>query len=191
MADSKIDFLYLSEEDMLKAGVNDVVACTECMEELLITMDKGDYLMGGENGNSHGTMVTFPDDPPFPNMPKNGPDRRFMAMPAYVGGQTDMAGMKWYGSNVENRDKGLPRSILMVMLNDKDTGAPLALMSEGVRYRRSGCYQYHCDRDLCSASSDAGYPEDQGKRKRVHRSMYQLCKRAFAAVYNDRSCRYT
>ena len=51
MADSRIDFLYLSEEDMLKAGVNDVVACTECMEELLITMDKGDYLMGGENGN--------------------------------------------------------------------------------------------------------------------------------------------
>ena len=132
MADSKIDFLYLSEEDMLKAGVNDVVACTECMEELLITMDKGDYLMGGENGNSHGTMVTFPDDPPFPNMPKNGPDRRFMAMPAYLGGRFDMAGMKWYGSNVENREKGLPRSILMLTLNDKETGAPLAFMSANI-----------------------------------------------------------
>ena len=40
-----------------------------------------------------------------------------------------MAGMKWYGSNTENKQKGLPRSILMMMLNDKDTGAPLALMS--------------------------------------------------------------
>ena len=40
-----------------------------------------------------------------------------------------MAGMKWYGSNVENKKKGLPRSILMMMLNDKDTGAPLAMMS--------------------------------------------------------------
>ena len=51
-----------------------------------------------------------------------------------------MAGMKWYGSNVENRDKGLPRSILMVMLNDKDTGAPLALMSANLlsAYRTSG-----------------------------------------------------
>ena len=140
MGDTRIDLLYLSEPDMLKAGVNDVVACTECMEELLITLDKGDYLMGGENGNSHGTMFTFPDNPPFPNMPKSGPDRRFMAMPAYVGGETDMAGMKWYGSNVENREKGLPRSILMVMLNDKDTGAPLSLMSANLlsAYRTSG-----------------------------------------------------
>ena len=40
-----------------------------------------------------------------------------------------MAGEKWYGSNKENLSKGLPRSILMVMLNDADTGAPLALMS--------------------------------------------------------------
>ncbi|MCR5104002.1 MAG: ornithine cyclodeaminase [Eubacterium sp.] len=140
MGNTRIDLLYLSEPDMLKAGVNDVVACTECMEELLITLDKGDYLMGGENGNSHGTMITFPDNPPFPNMPKSGPDRRFMAMPAYVGGETDMAGMKWYGSNVENREKGLPRSILMVMLNDKDTGAPKALMSANLlsAYRTSG-----------------------------------------------------
>lgn len=129
MSDTRLDLLYLSEPDMLAAGVNDVVACTECMEELLITLDKGDYLMGGENGNSHGTMITFPENPAFPNMPKAGPDRRFMAMPAYVGGATAMAGMKWYGSNVENREKGLPRSILMVMLNDKDTGAPLSLMS--------------------------------------------------------------
>lgn len=137
---TKLDLLYLSEPDMLKAGVNDVVACTECMEELLITLDKGDYLMGGENGNSHGTMITFPDNPKFPNMPKSGPDRRFMAMPAYVGGETAMAGMKWYGSNVENREKGLPRSILMVMLNDKDTGAPLSLMSANLlsAYRTSG-----------------------------------------------------
>lgn len=30
---------------------------------------------------------------------------------------------------MENKKKGLPRSILMMMLNDKDTGAPLAMMS--------------------------------------------------------------
>lgn len=67
-------------------------------------------------------------------------DRRFMAMPAYLGGQYQMAGMKWYGSNVENKDKGLPRSILMMMLNDKDTGAPLALMSANLlsSYRTGG-----------------------------------------------------
>lgn len=129
MINTVLDILYLNEEDMIKAGVGDVVRCTDCMEELLKLLDKGDYRMGGDNGNSHGCMVTFPDEPKFPNMPKNAPDRRFMAMPAYVGGKFDIAGMKWYGSNVENRKKELPRSILMVMLNDKDTGAPLSLMS--------------------------------------------------------------
>ena len=127
--DAKIDFLYLSEEDMIKAGVKDMASCVEVMEDLLITLYKGDYVMGGANHNSHGCMIMFPDDPQFEGMPKNADDRRFMAMPAYLGGRYQMAGMKWYGSNVDNKKKGLPRSILMMMLNDKDTGAPLALMS--------------------------------------------------------------
>ena len=138
--DTKIDFLYLSEPDMVKAGVRDMAKCVEVMEDLLLTLNKGDYVMGGQNHNSHGCMVTFPDDPKFPGMPKNAEDRRFMAMPAYLGGSHQMAGMKWYGSNIENKKKGLPRSILMMMLNDKDTGAPLALMSANLlsSYRTGG-----------------------------------------------------
>lgn len=138
--DAKIDFLYLSEPDMIKAGVKDMKSCVDVMEDLLITLYKGDYVMGGANHNSHGCMIMFPDDPQFPGMPKNADDRRFMAMPAYLGGSYQMAGMKWYGSNVENKKVGLPRSILMMMLNDKDTGAPLALMSANLvsAYRTGG-----------------------------------------------------
>ena len=138
--DAKIDFLYLSEEDMIKAGVKDMASCVEVMEDLLITLYKGEYVMGGANHNSHGCMIMFPDDPQFEGMPKNADDRRFMAMPAYLGGRYQMAGMKWYGSNVDNKKKGLPRSILMMMLNDKDTGAPLALMSANLvsAYRTGG-----------------------------------------------------
>ena len=137
---AKIDFLYLSEPDMIKAGVKDMGKCVEVMEDMMVTLKKGDYVMGGENHNSHGCMVTFPDNPEFEGMPKNGEDRRFMAMPAYLGGRYQMAGMKWYGSNVDNKKKGLPRSILMMMLNDKDTGAPLALMSANLvsAYRTGG-----------------------------------------------------
>lgn len=138
--DTQIKFLYLSEPDMVKAGVKDMAKCIDVMEEMLITLNKGDYIMGGKNHNSHGCMVYFPDDPQFPGMPKNTEDRRFMAMPAYLGGNVQMAGMKWYGSNIENKKKGLPRSILTVMLNDKDTGAPLALMSANLLscYRTGG-----------------------------------------------------
>lgn len=125
-----IDFLFLSEEDMIKAGVKDMSACIDAMEEVVKCLNSGDYVMGGENHNSHGSQVSFPVSSPFPNMPRDvGDDRRFMAMPAYIGGPFDLMGMKWYGSNIANREKGLPRSILTVMLNDKDTGAPLALMS--------------------------------------------------------------
>lgn len=128
----KIDFLYLSEDDMIAAGVKDMKSCVEAMEEMFKLMKVGDYRMGGANGNSHGSMVMFPEKSPFPEMPVDGPDRRFMAMPAYLGGKFDMAGMKWYGSNAANREKGLPRSILMLTLNDKDTGAPLAFMSANI-----------------------------------------------------------
>lgn len=127
--DTRIKFLYLSEPDMIKAGVKNMDQCVEAMEDLLVTLNKGDYVMAGVNHNSHGAQVIFPDDPQFEGMPKNADDRRFMAMPAYLGGKYQMAGMKWYGSNCENKASGLPRSILMMMLNDKNTGAPLALMS--------------------------------------------------------------
>lgn len=127
--DTRIKFLYLSEPDMIKAGVKNMDQCVEAMEDLLVTLNKGDYVMAGVNHNSHGAQVIFPNDPQFEGMPKNADDRRFMAMPAYLGGKYQMAGMKWYGSNCENKASGLPRSILMMMLNDKDTGAPLALMS--------------------------------------------------------------
>lgn len=132
MSYPEIDLLYLNEDDMVAAGVKDMAGCVDAMEEMFKLMKIGDYRMGGANGNSHGCMVMFPESSPFPEMPVDGPDRRFMAMPAYLGGKFDMAGMKWYGSNAENRKKGLPRSILTLILNDKDTGAPLAFMSANI-----------------------------------------------------------
>lgn len=126
---TKIDFIYLSEQDMIRAGVTDMAGCVDTMEEMFGLLYEGDYRMAGPNNDSHGAMVTFPESSPFPKMPKPTADRRLMAMPAYLGGNFCTAGVKWYGSNIANRDKGLPRSILMFTLNDPDTGAPLAHMS--------------------------------------------------------------
>ncbi|MEI2264323.1 tyramine oxidase subunit B [Erwinia sp. CGal63] len=126
---TRIDFLYLSEPDMIRAGVTDMAACVDTMEEMFGLLWHGDYRMAGANNDSHGAMVTFPENSPFPAMPKPTADRRLMAMPAYLGGSFRTAGVKWYGSNIANREKGLPRSILMFTLNDADSGAPLAHMS--------------------------------------------------------------
>ena len=126
---TNIDFIYLSEPDMIKAGVTDMEKCVDAMQEMFELLYCGDYRMAGANNDSHGAMVTFPENSPFPNMPKPTADRRFMAMPAYLGGNFGTSGVKWYGSNIANKERGLPRSILMFILNDTDTGAPLALMS--------------------------------------------------------------
>ncbi len=126
---TKIDFIYLSEPDMLRAGVTDMSACVDTIEEMFELLYRGDYRMAGANNNSHGSLILFPEDSPFPNMPKPTPDRRLMAMPAYLGGGFGTSGVKWYGSNIANRERGLPRSILMFLLSDTETGAPLALMS--------------------------------------------------------------
>ena len=125
----RTDFLYMSEKDMIEAGVLDMEDCVNVIEETFSLLGKGDYLMGGSNHNSHGMGIIFPKESPFPNMPVAGPDRRFFAMPAYLGGRFDVCGVKWYGSNAANPSKGLPRSVLTVLLNNKDTGEPLCLMS--------------------------------------------------------------
>lgn len=123
------EFLYLSEEEMIKAGVLDSARCVDVLDEMFQLVGKGDYIMGGPNHNEHGIKLSFPKAPQFPNMPADGPDRRFMAMVAYLGGRFNIAGEKWYGSNIANPSRGLPRSVLMVMLNNVDTGEPVALMS--------------------------------------------------------------
>ena len=126
---TRIDFIYLSEQDMIKAGVTDMPSCVDTMEDMFKLLYKGDYRMAGENNDSHGAMITFPEKPKFETMPRHTADRRLMAMPAYLGGDYQTCGVKWYGSNIDNREKGLPRSILMFILNDVHTGAPLAYMS--------------------------------------------------------------
>ena len=130
MKDTKVELLFLSEDDMVKAGVLDAKKCVDTMEEVMSLLSKKDYIMGGPSRNQHGLMLFFPEKSDIEGFPTlESRDRRFMAMPAYLGGRFHMAGQKWYGSNGENAKKGLPRSILTVSLNDVDTGAPIAYMS--------------------------------------------------------------
>ena len=41
------DFLYLNEEDMIRAGVLDFPRCIDVEEELFGILSRGDYVMGG------------------------------------------------------------------------------------------------------------------------------------------------
>ncbi len=125
-----IDFVYLNEEDMIRVGVLDAAKCIETMRDTMALFGKKDFLLGGPKADEHGLQMNFPQKSDIEGFPlDDGPDRRFMAMPAYLGGRFHIAGQKYYGSNSHNSEKGLPRSILMVTLSDVETGAPKAIMS--------------------------------------------------------------
>jgi ornithine cyclodeaminase len=130
MSYPNIDFVYLNEEDMIRAGVLDAAKCIETMRDTIALFGKKDFLLGGPKADEHGLQMNFPQKSDIEGFPlDDGPDRRFMAMPAYLGGRFHIAGQKYYGSNSHNSEKGLPRSILMVTLSDVETGAPKAIMS--------------------------------------------------------------
>lgn len=151
----RTEFLYLSEADTVQAGVLDVERCVDVCGEVFQLLAQGDYLMGGASHNSHGLGLVYPKTSSFPNMPVAGPDHRFVTMPAYLGGRFDVCGNKWYGSNAANADRGLPRSILTLMLNDKETGEPLSLMSANLlSAARTGGVPANASRYLANTDSE-------------------------------------
>ena len=69
-------------------------------------------------------MITWSDGPGTEER-----DGRIMAMPAYVGGEFDVAGLKWIPSVPDNPERhGLPRANALVLLSERTTGLPLAVM---------------------------------------------------------------
>lgn len=138
---SKTEFLFLSEPDLIETGVLDADKCINVCEEVFRILHEGDYLMGGPNHNEHGLVLVFPKETKFKNMPVAGPERRFISMPAYLGGRFNVCGEKWYGSNVKNpKERGLPRSVLNVTINDPETCEPIAYMSGNlISSMRTGC----------------------------------------------------
>lgn len=49
---------------------------------------------------------------------------RIIAMPAYVGGDVEVAGIKWIASFPENIKRGIPRAHSTTILNDSESGKP-------------------------------------------------------------------
>lgn len=127
--DTKLETLLLSEPDLIECGVLDMHKCVKTMIDVFQIYETGDWRMSGQDGCQHGAIVTFPKERPSFNMPEATPDRRYVAMCGYLGGRFRACGGKYYGSNRENLNESLPRSILTAFLNDTDTGAPLAIMS--------------------------------------------------------------
>ena len=69
-------------------------------------------------------------NPPKPKVTSRGDSAFIHAMPAYLGG-SDRIGIKWVAGYEGNHAKGLPYIYGAVIMNDAETGRPIALLDGG------------------------------------------------------------
>jgi len=111
-----VDILFLNNQAMVAAGVEDMVAAMEDVEQVYSLTQKDENINPGKCVLRWGKTVE-----------DENVMGRINAMPGYVGGKYDMAGIKWIGSGPMNYKKGLPRASVTVVLNDPDTKLPVCI----------------------------------------------------------------
>ncbi|WP_328455803.1 2,3-diaminopropionate biosynthesis protein SbnB [Streptomyces sp. NBC_00386] len=75
----------------------------------------------------HSRGATVNPDSYFLRFPDN-PGARIIALPAHLGGEAPVSGLKWIASYPENVRQNLPRASAVLLLNDAETGYPFACL---------------------------------------------------------------
>ena len=101
--------LYLNTSAIEQLGI-DWPACINVIADAVRCLAADDYAQ-----------------PIKPYLRYRDPQNRIIAMPAFVGGNIDCAGIKWIASFPKNIDHNLPRAHCVVVLNDSRTGEPTTL----------------------------------------------------------------
>lgn len=76
----------------------------------------------GDSVNPPSYFLQFPDRP----------TSRIIALPASVGGDVRVDGLKWISSFPQNVQSGIPRASAVLILNDHDTGYPFACLESSI-----------------------------------------------------------
>lgn len=103
--------LYLNKKDIEKIG-NDWNAIADIIKKSVVTLGTKDF-----------------SQPIKPYLRYNDLTNRIIAMPAYVGGDIALSGIKWIASFPGNIDKGIPRAHSVTILNEASTGVPLCTLN--------------------------------------------------------------
>lgn len=111
-----IGILFLSNKNMEDMGASDMELVMHDIRRVLEMHENDELISPGKVVLSWGK--TLEDENTL---------GRINAMPGYVGGEYDMAGIKWIGSNPGNYKLGLPRASVTVILNDPITKLPVCV----------------------------------------------------------------
>jgi ornithine cyclodeaminase len=111
------EILYLSQKDVLSCGVLDMKAVIQSLEKVFLLHNRKEDILPAKValrwGDAHSEETRG----------------RINAMPGYVGGDINIAGIKWIGSAPNNPlTYGLPRASALIILNDPEKMFPLAVM---------------------------------------------------------------
>jgi len=108
----KNEFIFLSQEDVLATGIG-MDRVLDIIESVLALHDAGEVNLPSKVILDLGER-------------ERG---RINAMPAYLGGEFEICGMKWIAGFPKNPARyGIPRAHALTVLNDAETGVPLAIM---------------------------------------------------------------
>ena len=109
-----VQMLFLNNKAMERAGVLDMRLAMKDAENTYLLFEAGDVIAPGK------CVLRWGRTPEDENV-----YGRINAMPGYIGGEYDMAGIKWIGSGPMNYKQGLPRA--SVILNDPVTKLPVCV----------------------------------------------------------------
>ena len=111
-----VEILFLNNKEMSELGASDMNAVINDVERAYILTEQGDVLSPGK------CVMRWGHTPEDENV-----FGRINAMPGFIGGEYNMAGIKWIGSGPMNYKKGLPRASVTIVLNDPDTKLPVCI----------------------------------------------------------------
>ena len=96
----------------------------EGREKQIVELVEATYRLHGAGAsvNPPSYFLRFPDRP----------TARIIALPASIGGQVRVDGLKWISSFPGNVAAGIPRASAVLILNDHDTGYPFACLESSI-----------------------------------------------------------
>jgi|SRR5579862_291220 len=123
--------LRMRDRDILVLGSSDISELLERKESEILQLTQKAYEAHGRGDSSlpHSSFLHFPGDPAS----------RIIALPAYLGGRVNSAGVKWISSFPANLNQGIDRASAILILNTITTGRPKAIMEASIiSARRTG-----------------------------------------------------